>query len=105
MRVTRVVHTCTLPHMHSHSIVARLWLATGVRVACMGEDSVVAARHCFSAIPDIHEIDPWCMIPADLGNTTLHGEALDPKFGDGKCEMDILGRGFWGSGCGKYQGT
>src|SRR5205085_6750595 len=47
MRVARVVHTCTLPHMHSHSIVVRVWLVTGVRVPCMGEVSVVAARHCF----------------------------------------------------------
>src|SRR2546421_5865499 len=47
MRVTGAVHTCTLPHMHSHSIVARVWLDTGERVPCMGEDSVVAARHCF----------------------------------------------------------
>ena len=43
--------------MHSHSIVARVWLVTGVRVPCMGEDSVVAARHCFSAIPDSSEIE------------------------------------------------
>ena len=39
--------------MHSHSIVACVWLDTGVRVPCKGEDLVVAARHCFSAIPDI----------------------------------------------------
>src|SRR5437764_7332055 len=73
MRVTGVVHTCTLPHMHSHSIVARVWLVTGVRVPCMGEDSVVAARHCFSAIPDTRRHQISRTRKATLGESTTLG--------------------------------
>src|SRR2546429_6379861 len=74
MRVTGVVHTCTLPHMHSHSIVARVWLVTGVRVPCRGEDSVVAATHCFSAIPDS------LLIPLDeLSQCNLLAERMANK--------------------------
>jgi len=47
MRATGLMHTRILPHVRSHSIIARVYLAHRVRVPCMGEDSVVAARHCF----------------------------------------------------------
>ena len=64
--------------MHSHSIVARVWLATGVRVPCMGEDSVVAARHCFSAIPDTYEIHAHEMHAHEMHAYEMHAHELPP---------------------------
>ena len=76
MRVTGPMHTCTLPHMRSHSIIARVELATGVRVPCMGEDSVVAARHCFQPFLTLAVLAVLAVLVTNTGLLGLGGAAL-----------------------------